>query len=299
MTKVFLSPSDQDNNAVDGGGTEQQYAQARCSRAADVLRAHGIDVKVSETGIGDDSNGYVQSVTESNAWGPDLHVADHTNATGNPTVKRSGVQAYIWPGDPASRRLGEAINARMDPIVPGGASIQDGSQLYEVNGTTATAVLMESGYHDNPDDARVIRDQTQAMGEAIAYGILDYLGVTLGSTPAPAPAAPAKPSLPANYPLPYPLPAGHFYGDINGGEDSHGGYYANERPQVRAIQQALIAAGFVPGITDPNNPWADGLYEQATIDAATRFQKAQRPTSTDRWGEMWADDLETLRYNFA
>lgn len=177
MPKVFLSPSDQDNNPVDGGGNEQQYAQLRCARAAEVLRAHGVTVKVSEAGIGDDSNGYVASVKEGEAWGPDIYVADHTNATGNAAVKRSGVQAYCWLGDPNSKRLGECINARMDPIVPGGASIQDGSNLYEVSGPSATAVLMESGYHDNPLDAAVIRTKTTEMGEALAHGILDYFGI--------------------------------------------------------------------------------------------------------------------------
>ena len=177
MPKVFLSPSDQDDNPVHGGGHEQRYAQLRCARAAEVLRAHGVEVKVSEAGIGDDGNGYVASVKEGEAWGPDIYVADHTNATGNAAVKRSGVQAYCWLGDPNSRRLGECINARMDPIVPGGASIQDGSGLYEVSGPSATAVLMESGYHDNPVDAAVIRTKTTEMGEALAYGILDYFGI--------------------------------------------------------------------------------------------------------------------------
>ena len=183
MPKVFLSPSDQDNNAVDGGGNEQQYAQLRCARTAEVLRAHGVEVKVSEAGIGDDSNGYVASVKEGEAWGPDIYVADHTNATGNAAVKRSGVQAYCWLGDPNSRRLCECINARMDPIVPGGASIQDGSGLYEVSGPSATAVLMESGYHDNPIDAEVIRTKTTEMGEALALGILDYFGIQTTTTP--------------------------------------------------------------------------------------------------------------------
>ena len=176
MPKVFLSPSDQDNNPVHGGGVEQQYAQLRCARAAEVLRAHGVEVKVSEAGIGDDGNGYVASVKEGEAWGPDIYVADHTNATGTAN-RASGVQAYCWLADPNSKRLGECISARMDPIVPGGASIQDGSGLYEVSGPSATAVLMESGYHDNPIDAAVIRTKTTEMGEALAYGILDYFGI--------------------------------------------------------------------------------------------------------------------------
>ena len=182
MPKVFLSPSDQDNNPVHGGGHEQQYAQLRCARAAEVLRAHGVEVKVSEAGIGDDSNGYVASVKEGEAWGPDIYVADHTNATGTAN-RASGVQAYCWLADPNSKRLGECINGRMDPIVPGGASIQDGSGLYEVSGPSATAVLMESGYHDNPIDAAVIRTKTTEMGEALAYGILDYFGIQTTTTP--------------------------------------------------------------------------------------------------------------------
>ena len=181
MPKVFLSPSDQDNNPVHGGGHEQQYAQIRCRVAADVLRNSGIDVKVSEAGIGDDSGGYAASVREGEAWGPDVYVADHTNATGTAN-RASGVQAYCWLADPSSKRLGECINARMDPIVPGGASIQDGSGLYEVSGPSATAVLMESGYHDNPVDAAVIRTKTTEMGEALAYGILDYFGIQTTTT---------------------------------------------------------------------------------------------------------------------
>jgi len=113
------------------------------------------------------------------------------------------------------------------------------------------------------------------------------------STPAARPQAPSRRiNLPA-----WTLPAGHFYGLITGGEDSHGGYYANERPAVKAIQQWLITHGYVPGITDPNSSWADGIYEQPTADAVTRFQRHLRPHGTDRWGEVWADDLATMAAN--
>lgn len=177
MPRIFLSPSDQAHNPVTGGGTEQQYAQARCARAAEVLRSYdGYEVKVSSAGIGDDTGGFLASIAEGNAWGPDLYVADHTNAG---TGRSSGVQAYVYTPDPESVRLGQCLNARMDPIVPGGASIQDGQHLGEVNSSSATAVLMESGYHDNPVDAEVIRTKTREMGEAIAYGILDYYGTTI------------------------------------------------------------------------------------------------------------------------
>ena len=187
MTRVFLSPSDQDNNAVAGGGNEQQYAIIRCEAAARVLRTHGVEVKISEAGRGDDSRGFLASVAEGNAWGADLYFADHTNATGT-TRKLSGVQMYVWPSNPASVSLGTCIAKRLDPIVPGGWQIMNGTHLGEVRGPRMTAVLGEAGYHDNPVDAAVIRSRAVEMGAAIGYGILDHLGITGQQQPTPAPA---------------------------------------------------------------------------------------------------------------
>ncbi|RLP08919.1 N-acetylmuramoyl-L-alanine amidase [Propionibacterium australiense] len=139
------------------------------------------------------------------------------------------------------------------------------------------------------------------IGEYMRRAQAYYDGQNPGtvSTATAKPASGGKPALPANYPLPWPLPQGHYYGPVDGPEDSHGGYYAAERPQVRAIQQALIACGYVPGITDTSSSWADGVWEQPTTDAVVRFQRDMRPTGTDRWGEFWADDCQTLRGRFA
>lgn len=175
MTKVFLSPSSQDANPVHGGGSEQQYARARCARAAEVLRAHGVTVRVSDI-MNDSSGGYIRSVAQGNQWGADLYVADHTNATGS-TVLASGVHNYCWLPDAASVALGKALGRRMDQIIGGTHQIRDGSHLYEVNGPKCTAVLTENGFHDNPRDAQIIRTKTREMGEALAYGILDHLGI--------------------------------------------------------------------------------------------------------------------------
>jgi hypothetical protein len=76
----------------------------------------------------------------------------------------------------------------------------------------------------------------------------------------------------------FPLPANEWYGDINGPDASHGGFHASEMPTVAAIQLALIAGGFVPGITAADKAdataWSDGRFEQPTIDAVKRFQAA-------------------------
>lgn len=185
MPKVFLSPSDQDDNPVHGGGHEQQYAQVRCRVAADVLRNSGIDVKVSEAGIGDDSGGYAASVREGEAWGPDLYIADHSNAVGG-AVKRRGVHMYTWPGDAEGRRLAQLLIDEVRPIFGGPdypTAILNGSHLYEVNGPSATAVLMELGFHDHPEDAAIIRTRSVEIGAAVGRAIAKYYGKATQPSP--------------------------------------------------------------------------------------------------------------------
>lgn len=111
----------------------------------------------------------------------------------------------------------------------------------------------------------------------LGYGAWRYVEIV--DDPAPAPAS--RP-----FPLIYPP---NYYGDVAGPNESHGGYYLNERPTVATIQRALIAAGAVPGISDPANGWADGVYEQPTTDAVRRFQSQHGCTVDGKVGpQTWA-----------
>jgi hypothetical protein len=92
-----------------------------------------------------------------------------------------------------------------------------------------------------------------------------------------------------------------FFGNINGPAESHGGGFANELPFVKMIQQRLIALGFVPGETDINGGWADGIFDVKgngsltgpTTDAVIAFQRAHMP-GTKFFGQVWSDDWATL-----
>lgn len=101
-------------------------------------------------------------------------------------------------------------------------------------------------------------------------------------------AAPPKPSIP-----PFPLPSGEYFGLITGPNESHGGYNSFERVWVKAIQQRLIKKGFVPGVTNINGGWADGVFEEATKLAVTRFQRKYMP-GTKFYGQVWSDDWRKL-----
>lgn len=82
------------------------------------------------------------------------------------------------------------------------------------------------------------------------------------------------------------MPTNQYFGDINGPNESHGGYYVNEQPDVRAIQKRMQELGFAP--TDPN--WADGIWEQPTTDAVAAWQRRDWAHTTSRYGEVWYDD---------
>ena len=112
--------------------------------------------------------------------------------------------------------------------------------------------------------------------------VMEKAGGWVQPPPQPAPSAPA-----------FPLPRNEYFGLITGPSQSHGGYYASERPPIRMIQQALIRKGYVPGVSDPGSRWADGIFERPTADAVTRFQRAQMP-GTQFYGQVWWDDWAKL-----
>lgn len=110
---------------------------------------------------------------------------------------------------------------------------------------------------------------------------------SLGTT-TPAPLTTSKRSWPSY------MGPNDYFGLITGPEASHGGYYSNERADIQAIQQQLIRGGYVPGITDPNDGWADGVFEQPTKEAVANWQRANYPELTTRYGEVWSDDWSRL-----
>jgi peptidoglycan hydrolase-like protein with peptidoglycan-binding domain len=104
-----------------------------------------------------------------------------------------------------------------------------------------------------------------------------------------------------------PVPAaiakgtGRYYGSIDGPGNSLGGFNAAERPAIKLIQQQLIFLGFVPGQTNINSGWADGIFDTKgggvgrgpTSQAVTRFQKKYMP-NTQYYGQVWYDDWQKL-----
>lgn len=171
MPKIFINPGHggQDCGACGNGLREADVALNIGKLVADYLRAVGYDVKLFQYG-GVDYD--LETIcTDANSFKADLFVSIHCNAaTGN----AKGTETYCCRGATAGRKLAEAIHKQITsslPIVNRGVKE---AGFYVLNYTDMPAVLVETAFIDNVDDAKLLRDKQDDFARAIARGITDY-----------------------------------------------------------------------------------------------------------------------------
>ena len=170
MAKVFLSPSNQYDNRYAYGNTTEGEQCGKIAEACKVaLERSGVDVMLMH----DES--MQTKCAESNKFDADLHVPIHTNAF-NGTV--SGTRMFCFNDSGNGMRACKAIFNRLAPITPGTSeNIRVDASLYEVRVPAAPTAYIEVDFHDVPEVAKWIIGNTELIGETIAHGICDYLGV--------------------------------------------------------------------------------------------------------------------------
>lgn len=111
------------------------------------------------------------------------------------------------------------------------------------------------------------------------------LELARGNKPTPHPVTPPahKPTLHRRWPT-Y-MGKSDYFGLMTGPAHSHGGYFMQERPDVKAIQLRLQQLGYAPKTAG----WADGRFEYPTFAAVQRWQQHYMP-HTQFYGQVWSDD---------
>ena len=170
MAKVFLSPSNQYDNRYAYGNTTEGEQCGKIAEACKVaLERSGVDVMLMH------GESMQTKCAESNKFDADLHVPIHTNAF-NGTV--SGTRMFCFNDSGNGMRACKAIFNRLAPITPGTSeNIRVDASLYEVRVPAAPTAYVEVDFHDVPEVAKWIIGNTELIGETIAHGICDYLGV--------------------------------------------------------------------------------------------------------------------------
>ena len=191
MAKVFLSPSEQFNNAYAWGNTTEGV---QCGKIANACKAAlercGIQVKLQHEGT------MASKCQASDAFGADLHVCIHTNACNG---KVSGTRMFCYDTSGKGMKACKAIFSVLAPLTPGKSeNISVNPQLYEIRVPNAPTAYIECEFHDVPSVAKWIVEHTTDIGEAIAHGICNYFGVGYktdsSSDPAPKPTPNPAPS---------------------------------------------------------------------------------------------------------
>lgn len=170
MPKIFINPGHcigKDAGACGNGLQEAEVALNISKRVQAYLQAVGYDVKLFYF------DGLQQICDDANAWGADLFVSIHCNAA-NSTAR--GTETF-YAGSDEGRKLAESVQAQ---IISKVGTVGRGVKLngfYVIKYTNMPAVLVETAFIDNADDAKLLVEREDDFARAIACGITDYFQV--------------------------------------------------------------------------------------------------------------------------
>ena len=241
--RVYLSPSDQRRNTYAAGGTTEDVQCGKIAAACKAaLERSGVEVMVGQYDT------MADRVAASNKFGADLHVPIHTNAANG---KATGTHIFCYDASPSSAgyKACKAVLDVLGPLTPGAPDVVRAyPALYEVKHPAATTVYIETDFHDVPRVAEWIIANTTVIGETIAKGLCNALGVPfVESENAPVP-------VPAEKDTTLPMQVRMLKRGMKGAD-------------VRTLQAALIAYGYSCGAAG-----ADGDFGAGTEAALKQFQ---------------------------
>lgn len=182
MSKIYTGAGHggSDPGAVSGRHIEKNYALDIASACTAELKRHGVEVMQSRTS--DVYESAAAKIAECNKFNPDLAADIHLNAGGG-----DGFEVYCSVSGEEGRRLAAAVERAV--IAETGQNSRGIKTRKNSNGkdyfgfirqTECPALLIECAFIDSADVQAVDAiAERQAMGRAIAHGMLDYLGISI------------------------------------------------------------------------------------------------------------------------
>jgi N-acetylmuramoyl-L-alanine amidase len=170
--RIYLSPSNQINNTYATGGTNEMAQCDKIAKAsATALKRCGFEVKVGKSG-----DSMANRCKESDAFKADIHMPIHTNACNGKVT--GGTLVMIGRNTSAHKKAGQALLDAVGKISVGNDyTLRLRTDLYEINVPSAMTLYLEVEFHDTKTGSDWIRNNIDAIGEAIAKGMCNYFGV--------------------------------------------------------------------------------------------------------------------------
>lgn len=183
--KIYIdqghNPINPNAGAEGNGFREQDLVYAIGQLAADMLRRYGFDVRLSrptsETQLGTSGTGSLAArVNDANAWGADLFISLHTNASDISTA--TGSEAFVFRRNSDAELLAQNILTQLNfatGLPTRGVFVRPG--LYVLRKTRMPATLIELGFISNPVDADLMAYSPQLFAAGISNGVRAYYGL--------------------------------------------------------------------------------------------------------------------------
>lgn len=170
MFKVYISPSEQENNKYAFGNYSEEEVCHRIGNLVQLaLNRCGISSKKAPYGQHMEDN-----ISESNAYKPDIHLCIHTNAA-NGTAH--GCVVFVSKLDEAHLKYAQPVYNALHALVGGTDYGVRSAAFAEIKQTDATCVYCECEFHDNAARAEWIVNNMGKIAEAITQGICAGAGV--------------------------------------------------------------------------------------------------------------------------
>ncbi|MBE3557279.1 MAG: N-acetylmuramoyl-L-alanine amidase [Firmicutes bacterium] len=179
---ILLDPGHggSDTGAIAPDGTyEKDINLAIAQKAAKALQEMGAKVILTRNNDRDLAATAAQSLALRAAKAEQIHadlsLSIHCNTASD--TQLHGPEIFVYPDDIHSVRLGVLLQMRLNPILDGHFTPENGSVLAMVRRPSMPSVLIETGFLSNATDRKNLESGAvqNRLAQAIAMGVADYV----------------------------------------------------------------------------------------------------------------------------
>ena len=182
--KVFINPGHSPEGKPDTGAVNEQAELRECDLALVIgqkvrlyLKQAGCETRLlqSDNLLGEGDGPCVTGAA--NAWGAELFVSVHCNAAQGDA---RGMEVLCYAMDSAGGRLANSIRWRLTGRIQAidaafsDRGVKERPCLAVLRATSMPAVLVETAFIDNMEDAWLLAKYPDEFARAIACGVTDY-----------------------------------------------------------------------------------------------------------------------------